>query len=512
MGDMIGKMMESLRGFFSKYDKRQITGMIIGIVLVLIITTGSILYVSRPEYAILYKDLTLNESAQAIKSLDELGVKYQLKDEGTILVPQSEISKVRIDLSMSGIPAAKFSYQDFLNNNNMFMSKDQKDKAFKIALENTLAMDIKAMPGVKNAVVRLSIPEREEFVLSSGNFTPKAAVWLDLENFSNVNQESIDGIAVFVSSSVDALEVENVTIHDSFGKVLNKKSDDAGSFASGSQIKLQTEIKDKLEDSLMEFLTPVFGYGNVSVMASVKLDFDTNITESRKFETPVEGEEDGLKRNIHETTSRSNEAGAAGVPGTDTNTDEIAQYVESDQAGSSLYKNETIINYELNETFNKVEKAKGEIQEISVAVIVNKDTLENGELSDEERSKISKIVFAAAGPNTSSVEIYSQSFNTDVRNELDQSGGGTPIIPTWAIVLIVIMVILPIIGFIVYFIANRRKAEEAKKEAPQREYQEEVEELELQMKDSGYKKSIENLIEKNPEITSQLLKNWLNEE
>ena len=40
----------------------------------------------------------------------------------------------------------------------------------------------------------------------------------------------------------------------------------------------------------------------------------------------------------------------------------------------------------------------------------------------------------------------------------------------------------------------------------------EREQIELEIKESGRKKSIESLIDTNPEIVTQLLKTWLDEE
>ena len=40
----------------------------------------------------------------------------------------------------------------------------------------------------------------------------------------------------------------------------------------------------------------------------------------------------------------------------------------------------------------------------------------------------------------------------------------------------------------------------------------EIEQIEFEIKESSHKKSIENLINTNPEIVTQLLKTWLDEE
>ena len=59
----------------------------------------------------------------------------------------------------------------------------------------------------------------------------------------------------------------------------------------------------------------------------------------------------------------------------------------------------------------------------------------------------------------------------------------------------------------------KKKADETKKtENGPIWKQEEIEAIEIGIKESGKKKSIEDLIEKNPEIVTQLLKTWIEEE
>ncbi len=514
MGDFFTNIKNGINGLFSKYDKKQKMMILIGTILILGITTGSILYISRPEYVVLYKDLSLKESGEIVKNLDELKVKYKIKDEGTILVPKEAINKIKMDLSTKGVPSAKFSYEDILNKNNMFMSDDEKQKAFNYALQNQLASVIEEIPSVKKALVNLSIPQSSDFILEENKKDAKASVFIEVQEGELLDKESVDGIATLIANSVEGLDAKNVTIHDSKGKVLNQ-NDENESFASANQLELQNKVKKDIEKSVSEFLSSVYGYGNVSIMASVKLNFDTDITESKEYKPPVEGEENGIVRSLDESNEVLKDNSNGGVPGTDTNTEEVPVYQQAGDASSDYNKSHKIVNYEINEIARKVEKAKGQIQDITVAVILNSEILEGKELSDEKKKEIAKLVSAATGLDTKAVEVYAQSFNTDIADALkDTSKSSKGSLPMWAIILLIVVILIPIIGAIIYFIIKKRKEKEAIETEPVSLSvpEEQLEELELDIKESGYKKSIENFVEKKPEIVSQLLKSWLDEE
>ena len=78
------------------------------------------------------------------------------------------------------------------------------------------------------------------------------------------------------------------------------------------------------------------------------------------------------------------------------------------------------------------------------------------------------------------------------------------------------MALIPIIALVAFVvISRRRKKAEAEKQLGkmnQEKMDREVETIELDIKESVKKKSIEDLIEKNPEIVTQLLKTWMEEE
>ncbi|MEJ8554399.1 flagellar basal-body MS-ring/collar protein FliF [Tepidibacter sp. Z1-5] len=515
MGENFLKIKEAVVKFLNKYTKKQKINVFIGFILILIISTLTILNITKPEYSVLYKDLDIKESANITKNLDELQIDYKINDEGTILVKKDQINKIKMDLSTKGIPSTKFSYDDLLNKNTMFMSEDEKDKAFNYALQNQIGSVIEEMPAIKKADVNLSIPKDSTFILDENKENAKASVVIELNDGFSLNKQSIEGIAFLVSNSVQGLSVENITIHDSTGRVLNKK-DNEGSYESTNQLEIQNKVKEDIENNLVEFLSTIYGYGNVSVMASVKLNFDTDITETKEYSTPIEGEENGLIRSMKEKNESVKNSQNGGVPGTDSNTEEITKY-QQEESGDSAYNDfDKTVNYELNEIVRKVEKAKGQIQDITVAVVLNSEILPDKELTEEKKKEIVGSVSSAAGIDTKRVEVYAQSFNNTLNEGVDEIDKGKSNMPIWTIVLIILLILIPVFICILYIIKlKKEKEKEVKMEEESQNInimQEEIEELELDIKESGYKKSIENLVNKNPEIVAQLLKSWIDEE
>lgn len=521
MGENFSKLKETVSNFLNKYTKKQKINVFVGFILILIISTLAILNITKPEYSVLYKDLDIKEAANITKNLDELKIDYKITDEGTILVKKEQINKIKMDLSTKGIPSTKFSYDDLLDKNTMFMSEDEKDKVFNYALQNQIETVIEEMPAIKNADVNLSIPKDSTFILDENKEKAKASVVIELNEGFTLNKESIEGIAFLVSNSVQGLNVDNITIHDSTGRVLNKK-DNEESYESSNQLEIQNKVKEDIEDNLVEFLSTIYGYGNVSVMASVKLNFDTDITETKEYNTPIEGEENGLIRSVAEKKESLKNSQNGGIPGTDTNTEEITQY-QQEENGNSAYDNfDKTINYELNEIVRKVEKAKGQIQDITVAVVLNSEILPDKELTDDKKKEIVKTVTSAAGIDTKRVEVYAQSFNNSSNENVDEVDEGMLNMPMWTIILILIIILIPILICVLYIIKLKKEKKEkeereAKKKAESQNIninmmEDEIEELELDIKESGHKKSIENLVNKNPEIVAQLLKSWIDEE
>ena len=63
------------------------------------------LRVTTPQLTPLFTDLSIEESATIAKELDRLGVNYELRNDGNIImVPADRVARLRMTLAESGLP------------------------------------------------------------------------------------------------------------------------------------------------------------------------------------------------------------------------------------------------------------------------------------------------------------------------------------------------------------------------------------------------------------------------
>ncbi|MBF8984284.1 flagellar M-ring protein FliF [Lutibacter sp. B2] len=517
MGNMLEQTKEQLNEFYQRLDKKKkikigISGLFI------IFTIATLIYVtSQPEYVTLFNNLELKDVGPITEKLDEMGIPWKDDETGTnILVPQEYKNKAKANLAMTGVPGDRFSYEDMLNNSSLTMTNEERTKRYQIAQMNNIAQTIEAIDGIKSSWVDLSIADDSNFLMKDQK--SKASVFVELEVGQKLTQKQVNGIAMLVSNSVKDLEPEDVSIVNNKGEVLSKK-EEGEVFDANTQFTLQQQVQKDLTESLTGFLTTVYGTDNVAVMVNVKLDFDSEETNVVEFSPPIEDETNGLVRSMTELKEKViNGDGQGGIPGTDSNEDEIPQYLENASNTSQYDKANKVVNYELNEIKKKIVKAQGQVKDVTIAVLINEKVLLNGELTDEQRKEVTELVSASAGLDTKVVKVMAREFDTSLadefanaqKNHTDASGFAK--IPSWAIAVLAILLI-GAIGSSVYYVRQRkRNIEEVLNEEPI-VVNDGIDEIEMELdKKSGYQKQINKLVDKNPEAVSKLLKTWLNED
>ena len=510
MAEALDKIRSQLDEYFQKFDRKQKIRMAVSAILLLVLLTGLILYFTQTEYTVLYSDLDPQQAGEVMETLEANGISARHGATSRIVeVPVNDEKRAQVVVATEGLPTSRFSFEDAFTGSSFMMTSEERAQRMQLAQQNFLASTIEEIQGVRKAVVNVAIPERSGFVLVDEQTQARASVYLDLHSNVQLDSESINGIAVLVANAVDGLEQNHVTVHGPDGRVLSQDRDSTeAALDVGNQLTLQQTVQQNLENSVTDFLSTVYGYGNVVVMANVKLDFDSEVTEITEFSPPIEDETDGIARSLQELDIRSESVGAGEVPGTDPNTEDIVQYVEQDGYTSTYEEASRTINFEINELRQQIVRAQGQVQDITVAVYVNSDALPDGDLTDDERTELMDIISAAAGLDTRVVQVGVQQFETPVVPDFDVDPETQ--IPWWLWVIVASLV--AVTGIVVYrqFFRKQEEDDEAVEGAlPAMASQEEVD---MDMAGSEVKQSIERLVNKNPEAIANLLRNWLSED
>lgn len=515
MGETLEKIKNQLNEFWQQTDKNKKIKLGIAVFLIVFSTTAIIYMITKTKYEVLYSNLTLEDAGIITKKLDDMGIEWKTgKDESTILVPANLKNKIKYELASEGLPNPKYSFQDAFNDSSWTMTDYERKQRLKYALENQLANDISKISGIEEATVYIYMPEDTGFVLNSEE-KAKASVYVTLSGSNILASEKVQAIKNFVAGATKELNPEDVTIIDGQGRSYGEEENDLyNQYNLTDQFNIQYTLQNKVENSIKKFLENIFGYGNVAVRASVKMNFDSEVANIKEFTPPIDGSSEGLIRSMETVEEHMVNGSNGGVPGVESNTNDIPDYAQEDQ-GSSKYDNaRKVINYELNEINKQIRKATGQVESITVAIIVNEDVLNDSELTQDEKKEIADLIYAATGLDTKQVQVHTAKFNKDYmqdelfNNDTEELNKNMPL---W-IVSVLLAALVATIGTVVYM-GRRRKdnMESAIEQAISNN--EEIQEIDIEGKgESEMIKQINKFVDRKPEEVAQLLRNWLNEE
>ncbi|HHV38986.1 MAG TPA: flagellar M-ring protein FliF [Tepidimicrobium sp.] len=460
----------------------------------------------RTRYDVLYADLSLEDMGEITKKLDEMDIKWKTPskdDPTTILVPADMKNKIKIELASHGLPKEGYGFIDAFKDSSWTMTDYDKKQRMQLALQNELASTISEIDGIESATVYINEREDTGFVLDGDDRETTASVSITRTGNRPLKAETVAAIQNLVAPAINT-EPEKVQVIDSEGKLLTGDGKDTD-FVMADQFNIKDSLERKIDESIKRFLENVFGYGNVDVRSSVKVNFDSERTTIVEFTPPVEGDDEGLIRSMEEVEEHMVGGAAAGVAGTESNPPEYEMLEDGNERYDKISR---IINNELNEINREIERTPGEIETITVAVLINRDALVDGELTPDRERDISDLIYAATGLDTRQVEVRAERFRIDdqvepPRRRMDMN---------WWVLAIVLVAVAGVVGYLVY---RRRKARELEELAMDIEdtvdVTPEIEDLDFETEESKMKAQVEKFVDRKPDEVAQLLRTWLNE-
>ena len=517
MAETLQQMKNQLNEFWTGLEKGKKTKLIIGSLFVILSITAIILFTTRTNYVPLYSTaLTAREAGIVTEKLDQLGVSWEEGDMfNSILVPSNQKSRIMRELAKDGFPNDGLSFSNVIENDSITMTGDTREWMRNQALANELSNSIKKFEGVDDATVYIHKPEEKGFVLNNDE-EATAAVMIERAIRMPISTQTISSIQALVANAV-GMKPENVSVADDAGNLLSDQNSSENGFNFSDQLSLQYNLQSSLDNTIDKFLETVFGYGNVAVTTSVKVNFDSEITNITEFAPPIEGNEEGLIRSLQKMRESTVNTGTGGVPGTESNTGDVTDYVQQDSNTVTFDKASETINFELDQINRQISKAPGEIESTTVAVLINSDALADGELTDENKKQITELIYAATGLDTKNVVVSAQKFSiSNIEPYSDFQAAGFNIAGNIPLIAGLLLVFLALGGLAGFYINKRRKANEKadleKMIQERTDAMSEIEEIDFESEKSQVKKQIGIFVDRKPDSVAQLLRSWLNEE
>jgi flagellar M-ring protein FliF len=374
--------MDQVKRIVGTLSGRQLTT----IILVAILVSGGIYGLTqwqreaglRPLYT---TSLAPEDAALVVQHLKENGVPYHLSANGAIVsVPEERVAELRLDMAAAGLPKSGRIGFEIFDKTNLGMTDFAEHVNYRRALEGELERSVMALNEVEQARVHISFPQ--ESVFQEARQPAKASVLLRLRGSSQLPESAIPAITHLISSAVEGLAPEAVSVLDMRGNLLSRAKragNDSGSGTSEAALEYRHTVEQDLTAKLDATLEPLVGAGRFRASVSA----DTDITSAEQSEEHFDPTQSVMvsSQKSEDVSSPSHTAG--GIPGTASNLPDPAPAPVTVGGGSSR-KTESV-NYQSSRTVKRTVLPQGGIKRLSVSVLIDQEVHFEGSGAEAKR-------------------------------------------------------------------------------------------------------------------------------
>lgn len=449
--------------------------------------------------------------------LENEGYKYRLSGN-TISVDVKDYNEITEKMLRKGIalPQEKTDEGDqiIMSDTGFGVSQRMENERIKHGREVQLARAIERIDGVQHATVLLAIPKENVFAREKSR--PSAAVVVTLKQNAYLTPENVNSIRFLVSSSVHNLMSKDVSVTDQQGRQLSAEvKTDTAENKLQREFEIRTMREAQYRDKLDTILAPMLGLGNYSSEVDVTLDTTVQEETSQLYNPDSQAVR---SETLKEQSGNDEKTNPYGVPGSLSNQPpanaSIPQQLKNGTANAASTTSdnkkesrEAVRNYEVDTTLRHTVRPSNVVQRLTVSVAVDyvKQLDKDGNItyvprSQEDLDKIADLVRGGLGLNESRgdfVKVETVSFpHGDIKPPLPWYGqeffyrlvriGGSIII----VLIVIIFIIRPLLNKLLH-----KDEDELNPDVDQ-------DELDSQSALDGYDDF--NLIAKNKELADQV--------
>ncbi|MEA9394208.1 flagellar basal-body MS-ring/collar protein FliF [Lelliottia amnigena] len=416
------------------------------------ILVAMVLWAKSPDYRTLYSNVSDQDGGAIVTQLTQLNIPYRFADNGgAIEVPADKVHELRLRLAQQGLPKGGAVGFELLDQEKFGISQFSEQINYQRALEGELARTIETLGPVKTARVHLAMPKPSLFVREQKN--PSASVTVTLEPGRALDEGQISAVTHLVSSAVAGLPTGNVTVVDQSGHLLTQ-SNTSSRDLNDAQLKYANDVEGRIQRRIEAILGPIVGSGNIHAQVTAQINFDNKEQTEEQYSPNGDAAQAVMRSRQLNTTEQIGGQNPGGVPGALSNQPAPAnsapistppanqqngqqngqQNNQQQQTTSTATnagprnssRNETT-NYEVDRTIRHTKMNVGDIQRLSVAVVVNYKTLPDGKplpLTTDQMKQIEDLTREAMGfteKRGDSLNVVNSPFTAT-----DETGGELP--------------------------------------------------------------------------------------
>ncbi len=499
-------------------------------------------FLNQTDYKVLYSNLGPEDAAKVVEALKSEKVDYKLENGGTtVLVPADVVYEKRLEIAGEGnLVGSGIGYEIF-DELKVGQTDFVQHINYQRALQGELARTITEFPEVEKARIHLVMPSKSLFIEEQRPAT--ASVVLTLSKGKKLNPKQIQGIVNLVAMSVEGLTPDNITVTDTTGQILfQPKGTNSIDGITSTQLEYKTSFESTLENRIEQLLTPIIGPGRAIAKVNADLNFNQRTIRKESYDPDVSVVRSEQRSEENSRGSAAVDAANGGATGNaaaaQTNNFQNSGFSGTESTTQTTRETRTT-NFELNKEEQSIVTAVGDLNRLSVAVIVD-GTYEQKEGSSdytfvprnaEELARIKQIVSNAVGVDSArgdTVDVSSFSFGEpDVYVEPSLMAAmleyaqrlGKPFLNGLLIFLFLILIVRPVVLALIRPRVAEEEVETLERlpEGERRIALAEPEEEELGLMEAS--KRLDNakllaqqLFESNMEQAVTVLKTWLKQE
>jgi len=395
------------------------------------IIVALVLWAKQPEYRVLYSNLSDQDGGAIVTQLTQMNIPYNFADNGaSIMVPAEKVYDLRLRLAQQGLPKGGAVGFELMDQEKFGISQFSEQVNYQRALEGELARTIETLGPVKSARVHLAMPKPSLFVREQKS--PSASVTLSLQPGRTLDDGQVAAVVHMVSSAVAGLPPGNVTLVDQAGRLLTQSGTGARDL-NDAQLKYASDVEGRIQRRIESILAPIVAKNRIHAQVTAQIDFSNKEQTEEQYRPNSDPAQMAVRSRQLNTNDQVGAGNPGGVPGALSNqpapansapidapagqnangqnangqnaNGQNAQRTQSTSttgasSGPHSSQRDETTNYEVDRTIRHTKMNVGDVQRLSVAVVVNYRQLGNGKplaLTADQLKQIEDLTREAMG-------------------------------------------------------------------------------------------------------------------
>jgi flagellar M-ring protein FliF len=358
-------------------------------------------YLSRPTMETLYSGLDRDDISAIGAALREAGVPFDVNAESTVvLTPAGQAAAARMILAEKGLPRSGAVGNELYDKlGSLGLTSFMQDVTRLRALEGELARTIQMMRTVKAARVHIVLSDEGSFRRERQPSSSSVVIRTD----GGDDRATGQAIRHLVASAVPGMKIDDVTVLNVDGTLLAYGADSVEK-SPDNLLGLEKEVSQQIRESVSRTLTPYLSAQNFQISVAARLNADKTQTNETIYNP-----DSRVERSVRVTKEQQSSQNAAGEQpaGVEANLPKPKPAGgESKRSNDQTQKREELTNYEVSSKSIQTTSAGFVVQNLSVAVLINRAALvssvggkPSAEAIDAQVKEIEQLVGSAAGLN-----------------------------------------------------------------------------------------------------------------